>query len=70
VIGLDEEFRKRAARSETGKPIALVARKLDVDEGTLGNRRARARHEAGEGGGELAATSGPNRRGCWVEIVE
>ena len=35
----DQEFREGAVRIvyETGKPIAQVARDLDVNEGTLGN---------------------------------
>ena len=46
----DREFREGAVRivEETGKPIAQVARDLGVNEGTLGNRVARAR-EARDG---------------------
>jgi len=46
----DREFREGAVRivEETGKPIAHVARDLGVNEGTLGNRVARAR-EARDG---------------------
>jgi transposase len=41
----DREFREGAVRivEETGKPIAQVARDRGVDEGTSGNRVARAR---------------------------
>jgi transposase len=49
----DQEFREGAVRivRETGKPIAVVARELGINDGTLGNwvakdRRAR---EGGEG---------------------
>ena len=43
----DAEFREGAVRvvSETGKPIAQVARDLGVNEGTLGNWVAKDRVE-------------------------
>jgi hypothetical protein len=46
----DEEFRAGAVRivSETGKPIAVIARDLGVNPGTLGNWLAKDR-EAREG---------------------
>jgi transposase len=46
----DREFREGAVRivEEAGKPIAVVARGLGVNEGTLGNWVVRAR-EAAEG---------------------
>lgn len=46
----DEEFRAGAVRivSETGKPIAVIARDLGVNPGTLGNWVAKDR-EAREG---------------------
>ena len=42
---LIEDFRQGAVRmvTETGKPIAQVARELGVNEGTLGNWVARDR---------------------------
>ena len=51
----DRECREGAVRivEETGKPIAQVARDLGVNEGTLGNRVARAR-EAREGADGLS----------------
>ena len=51
----DREFREGAVRivEETGKPIAQVARDLGVNEGTLGNRVARAR-EARDGSSSLS----------------
>jgi transposase len=56
----DPDFRQGAVRLvfETGKPIAQVARELDVNEGTLGNWVARERRERGEG---TAALSEPER---------
>jgi transposase len=52
----DPDFREGAVRLvfETGKPIAQVARELDVNEGTLGNWVARARRERGEGNAPLS----------------
>ncbi|MGH3735407.1 MAG: transposase [Micromonosporaceae bacterium] len=49
----DAEFKEGAVRivRETGKPIAVVARELGVNEGTLGNwvnRDRRAREGDGE----------------------
>ena len=47
----DQDFRQGAVRivTETGKPIAQVARELGVNEGTLGNWVARARRAGGNG---------------------
>lgn len=49
----DREFREGAVRivEETGKPIAVVARDLGVNEGTLGNwvKLAREAREGTEG---------------------
>ena len=57
----DREFRAGAVRivRETGKPIAVVARELGVNEGTLGNwvaidRRSRERGNGGLGEDERA----------------
>ena len=51
----DQDFREGAVQlvTQTGKPIAQVARELGVNEGTLGNWVAKARREAGEGSAEL-----------------
>ena len=52
----DEDFRQGAVRivRETGKPIALVARELGINEGTLGNWCAQDRRRCGEPGGPLS----------------
>lgn len=48
----DEDFKQGAVAlvTETGKPIAQVARELGVNEGTLGNWCAKARAESGSNG--------------------
>ena len=47
----DPEFRAGAVRIviETGKPIAVVARDLGIDAGTLGNWVKAERQDPGEG---------------------
>src|SRR4051812_30621814 len=54
--GLDEDFKSGAVRLvfETGKPMAQVARELGVNEGTLGNWVAVARHQRVGGDGPLS----------------
>ncbi len=46
----DREFREGAVRivKETGKPIAVIARDLGINEGTLGNWLKQHRIEHGE----------------------
>lgn len=52
----DEDFKQGAVQlvTQTGKPIAQVARELGVNEGTLGNWCAKARRAAGDGTGDLS----------------
>lgn len=47
----DREFKEGAVRIvlETGKPIAVVARELGINEGTLGNWVTRDRRARGDG---------------------
>jgi len=54
----DEDFKQGAVRlvTESGKPIAQVARDLDINEGTLGNWCAKARKER-DGGDTVLAES-------------
>lgn len=56
----DKEFREGAARLvlETDRPVAVVAREIGVNEGTLGNWVAKAREAAG---GPDAPLSEPER---------
>ena len=52
----DQDFREGAVRlvSETGRPIAQVARELGINEGTLGNWCARERRRRDDGNGALS----------------
>lgn len=52
----DEDFKNGAVRivRETGKPIAVVARELGINEGTLGNWCSRDRRRRGDGDGAVS----------------
>lgn len=54
----DEDFKQGAVQlvTQTGKPIAQVARELGINDGTLGNWCAKARGVAGEANAELSET--------------
>ena len=67
----DREFREGAIRivRETGKPIALVARDLGINDGTLGNWVAKDRAERGDGDG-LAADERVRLRELEREVAE
>lgn len=68
----DEDFKRGAVQlvSQTGKPIAQVARELGINEGTLGNWCAKARGAAGEGTGELGESERAELVRLRKEIVE
>jgi transposase len=52
----DEDFKAGAVQlvTQTGKPIAQVARELGIDEGTLGNWCAKARLAGQDGSAALS----------------
>jgi len=68
----DEDFKQGAVQlvTQTGKPIAQVARELGINEGTLGNWCAKARGAAGEGNGELSESERAELVRLRKEIVE
>jgi transposase len=68
----DEDFKQGAVQlvTQTGKPIAQVARELGINEGTLGNWCAKARGAAGEGNGELSESERAELARLRKEIVE
>lgn len=67
----DREFREGAVRivEETGRPIAVVARDLGVNEGTLGNWVNKARAER-DGNGELSKDDYEELKRLRVEVAE
>lgn len=68
----DEDFKQGAVQlvTQTGKPIAQVARELGINEGTLGNWCAKARGAAGKGNGELSESERAELVRLRKEIVE
>jgi len=68
----DEDFKQGAVQlvTQTGKPIAQVARELGINEGTLGNWCAATRAAGGEGNGELSESERAELVRLRKEIVE
>ena len=68
----DEDFRQGAVRlvSQTGKPIAQVARELGINEGTLGNWCAKARRAGEDGQSALSESERAELVRLRKEIVE
>ena len=68
----DEDFKQGAVQlvAQTGKPIAQVARELDISEGTLGNWCARQRRAADDGQAPLSESERAELARLRREIVE
>src|SRR6476659_6006558 len=68
----DEDFNQGAVArvTETGKPIAQVARELGINEGKLGNWSAKARAVTGEANGEVSEYERAELARLRQEIVE
>ena len=68
----DEDFKAGAVQlvTQTGKPIAQVARELGINEGTLGNWCAKARRAVENGHGELSESERAELDRLRKELVE
>ena len=68
----DEDFKQGAVQlvTQTGKPIAQVARELGINEGTLGNWCAKARRAGENGHGELSESERAELDRLRKELVE
>ena len=68
----DEDFKLGAVQlvTQTGKPIAQVARELGVNEGTLGNWCAKARRAGGNGQAELSESERAELERLRKELIE
>ena len=68
----DEDFKQGAVQlvSQTGKPIAQVARELGINEGTLGNWCAQARRAGQDGTAALSESERAELARLRKEIVE
>ena len=68
----DEDFKQGAVQlvTQTGKPIAQVARELGINEGTLGNWCAKARRSGEDGQAALSESERAELARLRKEIVE
>jgi transposase len=68
----DEDFKQGAVQlvTQTGKPIAQVARELGVNEGTLGNWCAKQRRAGADGQAELSESERAELVRLRKELVE
>jgi transposase len=68
----DEYFKQGAVQlvSQTGKPIAQVARELGINEGTLGNWCAKQRRAGGNGQAELSESERAELERLRKELIE
>jgi transposase len=68
----DEDFKQGAVQlvTQTGKPIAQVARELGVNEGTLGNWCAKQRRSVEDGQAALSESERAELVRLRKEIVE
>jgi transposase len=68
----DEDFKQGAVQlvTQTGKPIAQVARELGVNEGTLGTWCAKQRRAGGSGQAELSESERAELERLRKELVE
>ena len=68
----DEDFKQGAVRlvTETGKPIAQVARELGINDGTLGNWVAKVRAERDGGREQLSESERAELERLRKELVE
>jgi transposase len=68
----DEDFKQGAVQlvTQTGKPIAQVARELGINEGTLGNWCAKQRRAADDGQAPLSESERAELARLRKEIVE
>jgi transposase len=68
----DEDFKQGAVQlvTQTGKPVAQVARELGINEGTLGNWVGRARRAGAGDGAVLSEDERAELERLRKEIVE